>query len=155
MRTLEDLLGESPVFAGLEPAHRALVAGCGRNVVVPAGQRLFREGERAETFYLVRSGRVALVIHVPRRGDLTVETIEAGDVLGWSWLFPPYTWHFDARAVEEVHAVAFDGACLRGKCDDDPVLGYELLRRFGKVMIDRLQHTRMRLIDVYGSQPRD
>jgi CRP-like cAMP-binding protein len=155
MRSLEQLLEESTVFAGLDPARRSLIAGCGRNVVFAAGDHLFRQGEPADTFWLLRRGRVALLVHVPGRGDLTVETIEAGDVVGWSWLFPPYTWQYDARAVDDVHAIAFDGQCLRGKCDEDHALGYDLMRRFGSVMVDRLQHTRMRLIDVYGHHPRD
>ncbi len=127
-----------------------LIAGCAHNVAFFKGERLFREGDAADTFYLVRRGRVALTTHVPARGDVTIETVEPGEVLGWSWLFPPYTWHFDARAVEDAGVVAFDGACLRGKCDADHALGFELMRRFAQVMIDRLQHTRRLLLDVYG-----
>jgi CRP-like cAMP-binding protein len=150
MQTLDEIVAESPVFAGLEPAQLELIAGCAHNVAFDRGARLFREGEAADTFYLVRRGRIALTAHVPGRGDVTVETIEPGEVLGWSWLFPPYTWHFDARAVEDAGVVAFDGACLRGKCDADHALGYELLRRFAQVAIDRLQQTRTLLLDVYG-----
>jgi CRP-like cAMP-binding protein len=155
MQKLEELIEESPVFVGLDPAWRSLVAGCGVNVVFRPGEWLFRQGGPADTFWLLRRGRVALQVHVPGRGDLTIETIEPGDVVGWSWLFQPYVWQFDARAVDEVHAVAFDGACLRGKSEADHALGHELMRRFGKVMVDRLQHTRIRLIDVYGHDPRD
>ncbi len=151
MQTLDDLLAESPVFAGLRPAHLALIAGCGRNRVYEAGDVLFREGDPAETFYLLRRGRVMLSTHVPARGDIAIETIEPGDVLGWSWLHAPHRWHFDAVASEDCGAVVFDGVCLRGKCDDDHELGYALLNRFAQVMIDRLQHTRLRLLDVYGS----
>ena len=85
------------------------------------------------------TARVAIEVHAPTRGSLTIETIEPGEVVGWSWLFPPYRWHFDARAVSPVRATGFDGACLRGKCDDDPALGYDLMRRFAQVFIDRLQ----------------
>lgn len=150
MRTLDEIVAESPVFAGLEPAQRQLIAGCAHNTAVGSGERLFREGEPADTFFLLRRGRVALTTHVPGRGDVTVDTVEPGEVLGWSWLFPPYTWHFDARAVGDAGLVAFDGACLRGKCSDDHALGYELLQRFAQVLIDRLQHTRTLLLDVYG-----
>ncbi len=150
MHTLDEIVAESPVFAGLEPAQLQLIAGCAHNVAFARGERLFREGDPADTFYLVRRGRVALTTHVPGRGDVTIETVEAGEVLGWSWLFPPYAWHFDARAAEDTGVVAFDGACLRGKCDDDHALGYELLQRFAQVMIDRLQQTRTLLLDVYG-----
>jgi len=72
-------------------------------------------------------------------------------VLGWSWLFPPYRWHFDAHATTVVRATAFDGTCLRGKCDADPALGYELTSRFAQTLIERLQWTRLRLLDVYGN----
>ena len=99
----------------------------------------------------MRHGRVVLETFVPGRGALTIETLEEGDLLGWSWLFPPYRWHFDARALDLVRAVAFDGACLRGKIDDDHALGYELLDRFSPVMLERLQATRLQLLDVYGS----
>jgi len=150
MRTLEDVMAEGPVFAGLERPQLEFIAGCGRNVGFSHGDKLFREGDAADTFFLLRKGRVALTTHVPARGDLAIETIQPGDVVGWSWLFPPYEWHFDARAVDDVRAIAFDGACLRGKCDEDPALGYALLTRFTQIMIDRLQHTRTQLIDVYG-----
>jgi CRP/FNR family transcriptional regulator, cyclic AMP receptor protein len=94
---------------------------------------------------------VTLETFVPGRGGLTVQTVDEGDVVGWSWLFPPYRWHFDARALDSVRAVAFDGACLRRKCDEDNSLGYELLGRFSPVMLERLQATRMQLLDVYGN----
>lgn len=150
MHTLDEIVTESPVFAGLDPDQLQLIVGCAQNAAFFAGERLFREGEAADTFYLVRRGRVALTAHVPGRGEVTIDTVEPGEVLGWSWLFPPYTWHFDARAVEDTGVVAFDGACLRGKCDADHALGFELLRRFAQVVIDRLQNTRTLLLDVYG-----
>ena len=114
------------------------------------GEVLFREGDRADMFWVVRHGSVALETFVPARGAITIETLEAGEVVGWSWLFAPYRWHFDARALSLVRATAFDGACLRGKCEDDPRLGYELMSRFAQVVIERLQWTRLRLLDVYG-----
>ncbi len=124
--------------------------GAPRPSASTAGETLFREGEPADVFYLVRRGRVALELYVPARGPITVETVDAGDVVGWSWLFPPYTWHFDARAVGPVRAIAVDGACIREKCDDDPALGYELMRRFSAVLLDRLNATQLRLVDLYG-----
>ena len=150
MHTLDELIASSPVFAGMPAEYLTLVAGCGRNVGFEEGALLFREGDVADTFYLVRRGRVAFELNTPDRGGIVIETVDSGDVVGWSWLFPPYRTHFDARAVEEVRAIAFDGACLRGKCEEDPRLGYELMQRFAQVMIDRLQHTRFRLLDVYG-----
>ncbi len=150
MQTLDEIVAESPSFAGLTQPQLELIAGCARNVGFDQGERLFREGDPADTFYLVRKGRVALSTHVPARGAVVIETLDPGEIVGWSWLFPPYVWHFDARAVDDLRAVAFDGACLRGKCEADHDLGYELMRRFASVMIDRLQHTRLRLLDIYG-----
>jgi CRP/FNR family cyclic AMP-dependent transcriptional regulator len=151
MKTLDAIVAESPIFAGLDQAHLELIAGCAQNTGFEAGHYLFREGDQADTFYLVRHGRVLLETFVPGRGPLTIETIDEGDVVGWSWLFAPYRWHYDARALDMVRAVAFDGACLRGKFNDDKSLGYELLMRFSPVMVERLQATRLQLLDVYGS----
>jgi CRP/FNR family transcriptional regulator, cyclic AMP receptor protein len=150
MQTLDELVGESVVFEGLDQAQLGLIAGCGHIEAIAEGERLFREGDAADTFFLLRRGRVALTTHVPGRGDVVIDTLEAGEVIGWSWLFEPYRWHFDARAVENTGVIAFDGSCLRGKCEADHALGYELMRRFAQVLIDRLQHTRTRLLDLYG-----
>ncbi len=150
MRTISALLRESPRFDGMTPAHLNLIAGCGSNVQFSEGQVLFREGEPADTFYVIRHGRVAVELHHPIRGSYLIETVEEGEVLGWSWLFPPYRWHFDARAMSAVRATAFDGACLRGKCLDDPAFGYEVMSRFAEILIERLHWTRLRLLDVYG-----
>jgi CRP/FNR family cyclic AMP-dependent transcriptional regulator len=144
------VVAEIPFFAGMEPAHIELIAGCAKNVRFQPGETLFREGKPADAFYLVRRGSVTLETFVPARGAVKIETVEPGEIVGWSWLFPPYVWHFDARAVDDVRAVAFDGACLRGKCEADHDLGYDLMRRFAAVMIDRLLHTRLRLLDLYG-----
>jgi len=151
-QTFDDILAASPVFAGLRPAHLAAVSGCARNVDFTEGTRLFGEDNDQDTFYLVRRGRFALSVSDAARGALIVETIEPGEVVGWSWLFVPYRSHFDAVATEDVRAVAFDAACLRQKCEADHELGYELMRRFATVVIDRLEHTRLRLLDVYGSR---
>jgi CRP-like cAMP-binding protein len=150
LRKIDSLLAEVPAFAGLDPAQLTLIAGCGQNVHFEAGSQLFREGDPADTFYVIRHGAVALDIHVPAREPVTVETLHGNDLLGWSWLFPPYKWSFDGRTVEEVSAISLDGACLRGKCDDDHELGYELMKRFAQVVVERLQATRLRLLDVYG-----
>lgn len=150
MRTIDEIVTESPIFEGLAQEQLELIAACAHNVGFMQGERLFREGAPADAFYLVRKGRVSLSTHVPGRGAVVIETLDPGEIAGWSWLFPPYVWHFDARAVDEVRAVAFDGACLRGKCETDHDLGYDLMTRFASVMIDRLQHTRLRLLDVYG-----
>jgi CRP-like cAMP-binding protein len=150
MKTIDMLIRDAPVFAGLSDEALVTVAGCGTNVRFDEDAVLFREGDAADVFYLVRNGSIALETFVPARGAVTIETIGAGEVVGWSWLFAPYRWHFDARALTPLRATAFDGACLRGKCEADPELGYDLISRFAHVMIERLQWTRLRLLDVYG-----
>ena len=150
IRGIEALLQEHPFFQGLEPDYVAFIAGCGKNVTFQAGDYVFREGEPADQFYIIRHGKVQLEIFVPERGPLAVETISEGEVLGWSWLFPPYRWSLDARAIEPVRAIALDGTCLRGKCNDDHHLGYELMTRFAPIIVKRLRATRLQLLDVYG-----
>ena len=150
MQTIEDLIVKSPVFADLAAEHLQLIAGCGQNEHAEAGAFLFREGEPAQRFYLIRSGAVTLEVHAPGRGQLRIETLDKGDVVGWSWLFAPYRWALDARTVESTALVAFDAACLRGKAEADHELGYQLMRRFAAVIVDRLQATRFQLLDVYG-----
>ena len=150
MRTIDELIGELPAFGGLPPEHLDLIAGCGANRSFHAGELLLREGEPADRFYVIRHGSVALETYVPQRGPLMIETLHDDDLLGWSWLVPPYRTEFDARALGVVRTVSFDGACLRGKCDEDPALGYELMQRFAVVLAERLQATRLRLLDVYG-----
>ena len=150
MQTIEQILKDVSLFNGLTQPELELIAGCGRNVQFREGELLFRDGEQANTFYVLRHGSVALETFVPARGSVVIETLEAGEVLGWSWLFAPYRWHFDARALTVVRATGFDGACLRDKCAADPALGYELMGRFAQVVIERLQWTRLRLLDVYG-----
>jgi len=150
-RSIDEIIAAMPTFAGLAPERLELIAGCGRNQGFEAGEQLAREGDPADTFFAIRHGRVALEVAAPGSGEMTIETLEEGDVVGWSWLFPPHRWSFDARAVEPVRAIAFDGACLRGKCENDKELGYELMRRFAGVMLDRLQATRLQLLDVYGA----
>jgi CRP/FNR family transcriptional regulator, cyclic AMP receptor protein len=150
VRTIEQLLAEAKVFNGMLEEQLALIAGCAQNQTFDDGEYLMREGDPADSFHVIRLGRVALEIFVPERGGVVLETVEDGDLVGWSWLTPPYKVHLDARAVGTVHVVAFDAACLRGKADQDPVLGYELMRRFIPVIVERLQATRVRMLDVYG-----
>lgn len=150
METLRPLIAAHPFFHDLEPRFLDIIVGCAMNSSFPAGAFLCREGEVANQFYLIRHGKAALQLRVPERGMLTIETIEPGEVLGWSWLFPPYRWHFDVQALELTRAVIFDGQCLRAKCEADHDLGYTLMQRFAQVMAQRLQTTRLQLLDLYG-----
>ncbi len=150
MKQIADLVAESPLFAGMRADRLQLIAGCGQNVQFAEGEALFREDTTADAFFVLRHGSITLETYVPGRGAIAIETLSTGDVVGWSWLFPPYRWHFDARALSLVRAVQFDVTCLRGKLDEDAALGYDLMSRFAQVMQERLRWTRMRLLDVYG-----
>lgn len=151
MEGLDRIVREHPFFAGLEDRFCALVSGCAKNARFEAGQYLFHEGEPADQFYLLRHGRVALEITAPGRGAVTFQTLREGEIVGVSWLIPPYRWTYDAKALELTRALAMDAACLREKCEVDHDLGYDMMKRFMPVLIQRLQATRLQILDVYGS----
>ena len=137
MQTIAQYLPEHPFFAGLDTATTDLLAGCAVNIHLPADEFLFREGTPADHFYLLRHGRIAIEVRTPGP-PMVLDTVEDGDVVGWSWVVPPYLWTFDGRASIDTSAVAFDAACLRVKCLANPLLGYDLMMRF------------VRLIDMFG-----
>jgi len=147
---LDRILREHPFFAGMSDEYRELVSGCAANVVVPGGEYVYREGDPADSFYLIRHGRVALEVHVPGKDPIVVETLKTGDLMNWSWLVPPHRVSFDARAVELTRLVSLDATCLRGKMESDSALGYELHKRFAPVIADRLAAARHQMIDMYG-----
>lgn len=151
-KTIRDLIADHPFFGDLANDDIDLIAGCGRNVVFEPGAFVFKEGDEATHFHLIRDGDVRLEIHAPQ-GPLAIQTLHGGDILGWSWLVPPHTKRFDARVLTRTRAVAMDGVCLRRKCDEDPRLGYELLQRFAHIIGERLQATRLQLLNLYGEAP--
>lgn len=150
VRTLSELVALHPLLAGLPGNVAEVVAGCARTVAFGPDRLILHEGEVADTLYLIRRGRVALEVHQPGAGALVVETLGPGSALGWSWLIPPYRWHLDARSLETVLTVAIDAECLRHKAEKDPEFGYRLMQRMSSVILDRLQATRYRLLDVYS-----
>jgi CRP/FNR family transcriptional regulator, cyclic AMP receptor protein len=151
MDTLEPILAELPLLKGLRPEHLRLIVGCASNVRFGAGDFVFREGQEADTFYILRRGRVAIEMFSPQGGPITVETVSEGGAIGWSGLVPPHHRAFDVRAVELTRAIAFDAKCLRAKMSEDHELGYELLSRMAHVIAGRLRATRLQLLDIYGS----
>jgi CRP/FNR family cyclic AMP-dependent transcriptional regulator len=153
METLQSILAEHPFAHGLEERYLQLLTGCAANVRFESGQVIFREGEEANQFYLIRQGKVTVELFAPERGAMTILTVGEGEVLGWSWLVPPYRWSFDARAIESTRALALDGKCLRGKSEKDHDLGFELLKRIALVMEERLRATRLQLLNVYEAHP--
>jgi CRP/FNR family transcriptional regulator, cyclic AMP receptor protein len=152
MEDLEHVLAKHPFFAGFPDEHRRLVTGCARNHRYDAGEYLFHEGGAANEFFLIRHGQVALEIVSPGQAPIVFTTLRAGEIVGASWLVPPYRWMFDARAVELTRAIGVDAACLRGKCEADHHLGYEMLKRFLPILVQRLHATRLQILDVYGKR---
>jgi len=150
METLEPLLRGHEFFRDLDPGYVTLLVSCASNVRFRDGAYLFRESQPADRFFLIREGEVALEIAVPGRRPSVVQTEAEGGVIGFSWLFGPHTWKFDARAIGSVRAVALDGVCMRGKCDEDSRLGYALMQRFARVAVARLQATQLQMLDMYG-----
>jgi len=147
---LGKLLKEHPFFADWSDDYRELLAGCAMNHRFDAGDYVAREGQPADKFYLIRHGSVVLEYPVPGNEPLLIETLHEGEVFGWSWLVPPYQWSFDVRAMELCRMVSMDATCLRGKCEADHSLGYELFKRFLPIISERMQASRIRLLDLYG-----
>ncbi|RAJ62385.1 hypothetical protein K378_03735 [Streptomyces sp. Amel2xB2] len=140
------------LIAALPSEGRERLLLLGQEVQFPRGTRIFEEGRTAEKFWIVRSGSVTLDVHVPGRRAATVETLGPEELLGWSWLFPPYAWHLGATALSPVRALEFDARKVRALCDEDPVLGRELYFQVAGVVARRLHSARTRLLDLYGPQ---
>ncbi len=145
-KDLMDHLCAHPFFKGLSDSHLATFADCAMVTSFSAGETLFAEGDVANRFYLIESGEVLLSAETAPHEHVGVQTLQAGDVLGWSWLFPPYYWHFSAEARTPVTAIFFYGTRLRERCEEDPALGYELMKRVSEIVIHRLQQTRQELL---------
>jgi len=152
METLERIIADHPFFSGLESYYTNLLVGCATNVRFPADTYIFKEGQEANEFYLIRTGKVALEVFRPQRQPVMVSTLAEGDILGWSWLIPPYQRKFYAHALEDTRAIALDGKCLRTKCEQNHDLGYELLKRFSQIMAQHLEGTLFQVLDVYGGK---
>jgi CRP-like cAMP-binding protein len=150
MQTLEPLLASHPFLKNLDQEHVKLLVGCASNKVFNPGEFLSQEGEDADLFYFIRDGKVVVEIYSPEHGPITIQTLDGGEILGWSWLVPPYRWRFDARALETTRAIVMDGKCIRQKCENDHSLGYEMMRRFAEIIADRVEATRLQLLDLYG-----
>jgi CRP/FNR family cyclic AMP-dependent transcriptional regulator len=135
-----------PFLVGLQPHHIRLLADCAMATEFRPNEYLFRQGEFANRFYLIEEGRVVLEALDLAGNQVRIEEVGAGKLVGWSWLFPPYTWHFDARAIVKTKALFFYGTLLREYCGKDPSLGFELFKRMSQVMLERLQAARYRLL---------
>lgn len=146
--SMETRVAFHPFLAGMKRAQLVLLTDCAMPVRFKAGQTIFREGEMANRFYLIESGSVVLESSDRSNNPVLIETIGAGDLLGWSWMFPPQTWRFTARAAKPTSAIFFYGTILREYCERDHSLGYELFKRMAPVMIKRMQSAREKLVQL-------
>jgi CRP/FNR family transcriptional regulator, cyclic AMP receptor protein len=148
----EEILAQHPVFREFDKETLALLAGCARNEHFPPGSMIYSEGDPADRLYILRHGDVAVEIASAEREPIIAETLHAGEVLGWSWMVPPYQHRSNARAQSDVRAVSLDAACMRGKCDANPLLGYHLFKHLLPHMAERVRALRMQLLDLYGTR---
>ena len=137
-----------PFLVGMNPKQLVLLTDCAMATLFVPGRIVLRENEIANRFYLIESGKVVLESGEQFGQPMVMETIGAGDLLGWSWMFPPYVWHFTARAVEPTNAIFFYGTILREYCERDPSLGYELFKRMAPIMLRRLQAARKKMLSI-------
>ena len=147
METIEQYLPHHPFFAGMKHHLVMEVAQCSRRLEVPGGKPLFYQGDHADAMYVIRSGRMDLRVHRRSGRGMTVDTVEAGDVVGWSWLVPPHRWMFDAFALQDTDVIVLEGGQLKQKCETDPALGYAFYARVAQVMHQRLEAARARLVE--------
>jgi CRP/FNR family cyclic AMP-dependent transcriptional regulator len=145
-------LATHPFLHGMSREQLAVLAGAASDVMFPAGRRLFEDGGHASHFWLIQSGHVFLDLHVPGQGRIKIESIGMGELLGWSWLFPPYQWTFGAVAATPVEAFELNAPTVRASCSSDPELGYDLTTRLARVVASRLQAIRVRLISVSAQE---
>lgn len=150
MKSLEIEIAEHPFFKGMRAEHLKQLVDASMAAEFRDGEIIFREGDPANRFYLIVSGKVELQSSRLDLEPVHIQSIGAGDVLGWSWLFPPYYWNFEALAVEPTRAIFIYGTRLRERCEEDPALGYELMKRMSAVMLQRLQATRRELLQRGG-----
>jgi len=152
---LEDLLTHSSFFNRLRKQDITLIAGCGQTCVFQKGELMAHEGDPADVFYMIRKGKASIESHVPGRGAANLQTVGSGEVLGWSWLYPPYAWMFDVRALELTKAISFDAKCLRGKFEHNHSLGFRMMQAFTSLLVSRLRACRLQALDIYQMPQRN
>ena len=149
---LRSEIASHPLFSDLRKSHLKQVLDLGRRVTFPANKVIFREGRAATAFFLLLRGDVALETQMPGSEKAIVQILHPGDALGWSWIVPPYVWHFDGRTLEKVEAIRFNAPKLRALCEDKPRLGRALYRRIAEIMLIRLQSSRLQNLSSYHNE---
>lgn len=150
MEKIADILKKHPFFKEVSERDLEFIAGCGKNVVFEKREVIARPGDAADLFYLIRHGHAALIMELPPHAPFIYQTLGENEILGLSWLIPPYRWTVTVQAIETVRAIAIDGACLREKCEKDPALGFKLMKHLVEVLAAREDATRLHLLDIYG-----
>ncbi len=152
LKGFETILAEHPVFKGFDHETLSLLAGCAKNERFRPGETIYNEGDTADKTYILREGDVAVEICCPEKEPIIIESLHGGDVLGFGWLVPPYRCMSHARAVSAVRAMSLDAQCMRGKCDENPALGYAMFQHWVPHLAVRFRALRLQLIDVYGCE---
>lgn len=152
MEIKEDAIRKQRHFKDLPTKYLQALIRCARVQHFDADSSIFKLGGAAESFYLIQSGTVAIEMVSSQRGNVRIQTLHEGDLLGWSWLYPPYKWHFDAHTLEPCEILVFDAKAFLEQCEADHEMGYHIQQRFGRMMVERLQATRLQLLDLYGAQ---
>lgn len=150
MKKIVDILGKHSFFQDLSPEDLAFIAGCGKNVVFEENEVIAKPGDAADEFYLIRHGQASLILEIPPHAPFIYQTLGENEILGLSWLIPPYQWTARVLASHNMRAIAINGACLREKCEKDPVLGFKLMKHLVEVLVMREESARLHLLDVYG-----
>ncbi len=147
MSSIEDYLSSHAFFSGLDDGFIKFLSDSATKVRVKQGESLFKQGERADRFYLLRSGQISIQIPALMGPTLDIQTLGEDQILGWSWLISPYRWSFQARAMEDTEVIEFDGSAILARCEQDPAFGYELFKRFAALMSERLDAARQKMMD--------
>jgi CRP-like cAMP-binding protein len=150
-KALQEFMLTVPLFAEMSEDDLSTFAACGTEVTFKPDQKICKSSEDADFFYIIKEGRVAVELQIGEEEPIVIETLDPGEVLGWSWIFPPYKWQFDARSMDAVQAVAMDARCIRGKLDDNPRLGYWTMKQFSKILMGRLSASRLQMMDIYAT----
>ena len=150
MKVDELTVSPRPFLEGMRKQHVRYLNEIAMRTNFAEGEWIFHEGERADRFYLIEEGSVIITSRTPMHSHIVIQTLGAGNALGWSGLFKPYTWHLDARTDEPTRVLCFRAARLREQCKRDPELGYELMKRVGYVLMQRFQAARLKLLNAHA-----
>jgi CRP/FNR family transcriptional regulator, cyclic AMP receptor protein len=149
-QSIGDYLSTRAFFSELDQDYMKFLADSATEMRIKKGDVLFQQGERADKFYLLRKGQVSVQVPALMGPVLEIQTLGEGQMLGWSWLIPPYRWNFQARALEDSDLLEFDGSAILARCEKDPKFGFELFKRFAALMSERLDAARQKMMDAWN-----